>query len=105
MRILQMTFLAIFLLQCGGAQASDFVQGSTICLPDYKKWKRLTGWKAYALNKPNPSTNTQVCGWSAGFETKAGAKTDAMKRCRHFKRKTPDFGIGDCFFYRVERGT
>lgn len=81
---------------------SAFVNGSTYCLPQYNKWKKRPGWKAYALNRV--VNNKQVCGWSYSAPSKQAATADALKYCRLNERKAPGFGKkGSCYVYDFQR--
>ena len=87
--------------QPSASNASNFVVGSKVCLPGYKKWKRYNGWRAFALNKPNTVKTTQVCGWAYEVDSKSAAIKDAMERCQYYRRKKPNYGIGKCFIIDV----
>jgi hypothetical protein len=84
------------------ANADAFVVGSTLCKPNFKKWTRWKGWKAFALNKIKD--NKQVCGWSSGASSKNEAIKIAMSFCRKYEKQRPVFGIPNtCYLYRVSK--
>jgi hypothetical protein len=100
--VLPLMLLAPMPLDIGEAHAGAFVKGSTLCLPNYVKWKKRTGWKAFALSIV--TAKGQECGWSYDTPSKRIAISVAMSQCRKYQRKRPLLGKpNSCYIYDVRQ--
>lgn len=58
------------------------------CLKDYAVWKKKPSRKAVAITRAY--ANGQGCGMSWSYESSAGARTEALRRCmKQLRRNRP----------------
>lgn len=78
---------------------------NTYCIKDFRNWKKLKGWKAYAVTNIYliGYTEWQSCGSSSEYSVKVNAVTVALSGCRSELRKKHAPKSAQCTIRQISR--